>query len=278
VFLYTDVFQDASGCDQSDQLYRYFLRTLSKEQRTEFERHLSSCESCMSRLIQLSESERVAEQTIMDAGKSDHAYDLVRSKIQEALRRKYGGVSVPPPNRTFRKMIYLNAALLFAIALLIYPAYRSTVLDRQLKQLQHEFNVKQQRDRTTPPEEEPVIPNQPEVSPMLSHAKIYQLHLRRGGEENKIELLFDKVNQSFTLIFAVPPNNFDSYGSRIVRNERVVWESKVPATANKNPQLISVQLSAADLQDGEYTLQILGRSAERQTSFSPYKLMVRSVD
>lgn len=172
-------------------------------------------------------------------------------------------------------MIYLNAFLLVVIAVLIYPAYRSTVLDGQLEQLQN--NAKPLKDRTTPRIEGPAIPGRPEAAPMLSHAKIYQLHLRRGsGDENEIELAFDEVSQSYTLIFAVPPNDFDSFEVGIVRNGRVVWRSNVRATRKNGSQLISVQLKAPYFQDGQYSLQILGRSAQQQTKFQPYKLIVRT--
>ena len=275
VFSYRDVFGNSPGCDQTDQVYRYFLRALPDEQRTTFEKHLSSCEPCMQLLIELSESENLAEKTVMDASKSDRAFEQVRVKIQERLKTKYGGVADAPPNRTYRKLIFLNAALLVAIAVLIYPAYRSTVLEDQLHRLQSELHSKQPGEQTKLPEPETAIPNSSEIVPNVSHAKIYRVHLQRGGtEENRIEVIFDKANQSYTLIFAVPPD-YDSYGVSIIQKERVVWHSNVQATARNASQLFSIQLNAAYFEAGEYSIQILGQSADGETKFQPYKLTVR---
>ena len=274
LFSYSDVFQNSPGCDQTDQLYRYFLRTLPDEQRTTFENHLSSCEPCMQLLMQLSESENLAEKTVMDASKSDRAFEQVRVKIQERLKTKYCGVSEARPNRTYRGLIFLNATLLVAIAILIYPAYRSTVLDQQLQQLQSELHSKQLPDQTTTPQPEPTAASQPEKAPTLSQAKIYRLHLRRENtEQNKIDIVFDQSNESYTLIFAVPPD-YDSYALDIVQRDRVVWHSNLRATANHPSRLISVQLNAAYFEAGEYSIQILGQSADGETKFQPYTLLV----
>ena len=71
------------------------------------------------------------------------------------------------------------------------------------------------------------------------------------------------------------PPDYDSYEFEIIQRDRVVWHSNVRAAANHPSRLVSVQLNAAYFEAGEYSIQILGQSADGETKFQPYTLSVR---
>src|SRR5262245_25424247 len=145
-FQYHEIFGKETNCDRTNSLHQYFEGTLPENQQKEFRKHLADCDSCAKLLAELQEAETAAHDTILDANQADKIFSQNRASFQEQLKEKYGVVTLPP-KWNFRIPNYASAMLMVLIAVLIYPAYRSFVLDQQVTQLTEELN----RERNNKP-------------------------------------------------------------------------------------------------------------------------------
>jgi hypothetical protein len=272
-YSFHDVFGTSENCDQAETLYEYFQDSLSKKDQEKFEQHLGDCSICAQMLSQLSESVRVTDRTVLDAEKADKIFRQNRVQIEEMLNQKYGtGSPLVPVARKFRLPANVNAMLVLLVFLLIYPSYRSFVLEREVTRLQHEIaNLPKQ---TAAPQVKPLGPvvSQP-PEPVLSPSLVFPVRAERDAEQKTIRITFDE-NQTFALLFSLPADNFDRYVLEIDRQNRNIWRKEIPALHDVTSHLISITLHSGYFQQGEYQLYISGKEGANTTQLAIYKLII----
>jgi hypothetical protein len=194
-------------------------------------------------------------------------------QIEEILNKKYGtGSSVVPVAWKFRLPVYANAMLVLLVVLLIYPSYRSFVLEREVTRLRHELaNLPRQTAPQTPQRKppEPAVsqPSEPVISPSL----VFSVRAARTAEQKTIRLNFDE-NQTLALLFTLP-DNFDRYVLEIDIQNRNIWRKEIQAVPGEASQLISVTLHSGYFQKDEHQLEISGLNGARMTQLAVYKLI-----
>jgi hypothetical protein len=272
-YSFHDVFSTKENCGQTETLYEYFQELLSKEDQERFEQHLAGCSICAQTLSELSESERVTDRTVLDAEKADKIFRQNRVQIEEMLNKKYGtGSPVAPVAWKFRLPVYANATLVLLVGLLIYPSYRSFVLEREVTRLQHEIaNLPKQTQAPQVNPVEPVVSQPPE--PVVSPSLVFAIRAERDTEQKTIRIPFED-NQSFTLLFSLPSDNFDRYVLEIDRKNRNIWRKEIRAVRDEASQLISVTVHSEYFQEGEHQLRITGKQGARMIKLTGFKLMI----
>jgi hypothetical protein len=220
----------------------------------------------------LEEAKLVQENIVLDAEKAAKIFSQNREKLEALLDQRYGSHPVSPKMffERFRFPAYVNAMMLLLIGLLIYPSYRSFVLDHQVARLQGELSLEKDRNKqktVAPVQVEEPRMNEPAVSPSL----VYPVRTERSTEEKTIRLKFSEAQKSFTLVFSVPVEEFKGYFFEISQNHQTVWQSAMPIQSG----LISLNLHSGYLSRGEYTLTIYGVSGEKKTSLTTYKLLIQ---
>jgi hypothetical protein len=265
-FTFTEIFTTETSCDRSDRLYANFQGLLSPEEQEAFEKHLSTCTTCTKLLAELEESKLAAENTVLDAEQADRIFRINRSKIEDRLNRRFGiqQRTIPWMER-LRFPAYLNAMMLVALAILIYPAYRGFVLDQQVARLQGELTV--EKARQPKPGVAPV-PNPPE--PAVSPSFVYSVRNERGANENTIRIAFTETQKTFTLVFSVQAEEYTGILLEISQSTKTVWQSKSPLKSN----LVSLNIHANDFSPGAYTLNIYGVSGSDKSQITTYKLLI----
>ena len=272
-YSFQDVFKTKESCDQTEILYEYFQDSLSKEAQERFEQHLAGCSICAQNLAELSESEREMERTILDAEKADRIFRKNRVQIEEMLNKKYGASSPSVPVAwKFRLPVYANAMLVLLLVLLIYPSYRSFVLEREVTKLRQELanrpkQTAPQTPQRKPPEPAVSQPSEPVISPSL----VFSVRAARTAEQKAIRINFDE-NQTLALLFTLP-ENFDRYVLEIERQNRNIWRKEIQAVPGEASQLISVTLHSGYFQKDEHQLKISGLKGARMTQLAVYKLI-----
>jgi len=269
-FRFQDIFGSEENCDRTDTMYQYFEGSLSKNDQEEFRTHLKDCDNCSGLLAELQEAESAGQNTILDATKADKIFSENRTKIQHWLNEKYPVSTLPPPRWNFRIPAYANAMLIFLIVILAYPAYRSFILERQVtelsEELSHQKNITTQQKPVDHPQ--PLIA-EPEVSPSL----LYPVRVERDTAANTIRVSFEK-NRTFTVLFSLPPEDFQNYTVEIMKENQTIWQSQVAAFGGEPSKLISVQLHKEYFQEGKYDLKIFGNGGETKTLLSQFKLII----
>ena len=271
-YSFHDVFSTKENCDQTEILYEYFQDSLSKEDQEKFEQHLAGCPVCAQMLSELSESDRVLDRTVLDAEKADKIFGQNRVQIEEMLNKKYGtGSPVVPVTWKFRLPVYANAMLVLLVVLLIYPSYRSFVLEREVTRLQHE--IANQPKQTSAPQRKPVAPVVSQSSePVVSPSLVFPVRVERDAEQKTIRITFDE-NQTFALLFSLPSDNFDRYVLEIDRQNRNIWRKEIQAVPGEASQLTSVTLHSSYFQKDEHQLRISGLKGAKITQLNVYKLI-----
>lgn len=258
-FSFDDIFLEAS-CDRRDSLYEYFQGILSERHPEEFLKHLSACATCTRLLAELEESKLAAENTVLDVEQADRLFRQNRVKIEDRLNQKFGIQQRPVLLRDlFRFPAYVNVMMIVLVAVLIYPSYRSFVLDQQVAQLRGELATEKARMP-----EKMVVPQT--IGPSVSAALVYPVRNERDPEQKTIRI----TQKDSTLVFSIPSEEFEGYLIAVSRNGQLIWQSKSPVKSN----LLSLTLHANDFPSGSYVLTVYGMAAEKKTSLTMYKLLI----
>jgi hypothetical protein len=269
-FRFHDVFGKEKDCGRTDTLYQYIEGSLSKSEQEEFQTHLRDCDNCSALLAELQEGESVGQNMVLDARKADKIFSENRTKIQHWLNDKYRVSTLPPPLWNFRIPAYANAMLILLIAILAFPAYQSFVLKQQVTQLTDELDRQRiSRPQQKPPDHTQPLVTEPEVSPSL----LYPVRVERDTAAKTISISFEK-NGTFTVLFSLPPEDFQNYTVEILKESQTIWQSQVTAFVGEPSKLISVQLHKEYFQEGKYDLKIFGNHGETKTLLSQFKLII----
>lgn len=277
-FSFTEVFQNSNHCYRETDVHRYFEGRLSAEDERSFEQHLASCDDCAGKLAALQTVEQAAENTVLDSDQANRIFSKNRTRLQAALDVKYpvGMSTAPSFFGAFRLPPYANALLMLLVAVLVYPAYRSFVLDSQLERTQGELAAEKSK---TPPlnlnskelqglKEE----NRRLTEPSLSGSAVYSARPERDADQKMITVRLTDRDPNFNLVFALPPADFESYAVDIAQGSSTVWQKQIPSEATGG--LISVYLQASSIKPGNYVLRIKGLKGGQSNDVAEYKLKV----
>jgi hypothetical protein len=270
-FRFHDVFSKEEDCNRTDSMYQYFDGFLSQNEQEQFRKHLQDCDKCSGLLVELQEAESAGLNTVLDATKADKIFSENRTKIQNWLNEKYHVAKLPQPIWNFRIPSYANAMLIVLIAILAFPAYQSFVLKQQVTQLtevlDREKSIRPHQQK--PPDRTQPSVTEPEVSPSL----LYPARIERDTATKAISVSFEK-NQTFTLLFSLPPEDLQNYSVEIQKQDQTIWQNQMAASGDESSRLISVQLHKEFFQEGKYELKIYGNNGETKTLLSQFKLTI----
>lgn len=192
---------------------------------------------------------------------------------QDRANSNYGTISTKVPVAwKFRVPTYANAMLVLLVVLLIYPSYRSFVLDREVTKLRDELaNLPRQTMAPEAPRVKPAVsqPSEPVVSPSF----VIPVRAEREAQQETIRISFDE-NQTRALILSWPSDNYDRYVLEMNRQNRNIWRQEIGAISDETSQLTSVTLHSGYFPEGEYQLKISGKQREIVTQLAVYKVMV----
>ncbi len=295
-FSFHDIFPDADfSCNREEEVFQYFQQLLSNKDAEIFEQHLKTCSLCAGRLADLHEALEAGESTSIDARKADQIFQQNLAKLQDRL----GGLSREshqtkiysiPSSSGFRIPAYVNLILIGLVASLIYPSYKSFVLDKEVSNLKDELN--QERSKKIPSQE----PNYEElkqnyekqiqslneererlVQPDLSASAVYSVRSERGGETQTIPVRFSDNSNKFTLVFSVQNADFKSYVVEILQNGNTLWRDEINLMdqATAEGSLISVILKSETLAEGNYKLKVSGKGTAEPVTLNEYRLTVK---
>jgi hypothetical protein len=265
-FHFQDVFGKETNCDRTNTLYEYFEGVLPQNEQSDFQKHLLDCDPCAKLLAELHEASAAAQNTLLDAHQADRIFSENRAKIQKRLTEKYPAV-ILPKSWNFRIPVYANAMLIVVIGLLVYPAYRSFVLNQEVVQLNDQLNdLKSQK--------KPPANTQPaNVEPVISPSLLYSARIERDTSAKTIRIDFKK-SLTFTLLFSLPPEDFQNYSVEIIRENQNIWQNQISAVGEDSSQLISIQLQKEYFQQGKYDLKIYGNREQTKTLLSQFELTI----
>lgn len=298
-FSFDELFEnEGNNCEFEERgLFEYLEQQLPEKDRIRFEQHLVSCTSCSTKLAELQEIETAGLETQLDSAISENILSQNRAKIQIYLDQKYPSTkarrvqSESVLSRLFRAFTlpgYANAMVVALLLVLLYPAYKSMDLNREVGRLQSELNVEKEKKAISPQHlsvdieayEKQIrdLQNQQRalLEPSVSPSAVYSARPERAGETDTIDVHFSEKEKSFSLLFTLPPS-YDSYMVQILQNEKPIWQNEFrPGTSTDSaPALISVNLQAGFFQEGSYHLQLLGMSKTGRTALATYRLKVR---
>ena len=271
-FSYEEIFDHSSNCSHKETAFRYFERTLTREEEQQFENHLKECASCGALLAGLQESETSASATILDATKADQIFDINRRKLEQRLgyrtqeRRLYTGFT---PSR------YLHVLMPVLIVVLLFSLYRNYMLQNEISGLtdqvqQQKEQFLRQKAAPTPP----VMQQNQKVEPDISATAIYPVRMERSAGI-PIRLLFDNAARSRAMVFALPSIDYAQYHLKLEQNGAMIWERTVDRVMlDSSSPLISVRFDADFLKSGEYLLTIVGRDENKETTIGKYPITV----
>jgi Putative zinc-finger len=271
-FSYQDVFPEKSSeCNRQDDVFRYFENLLSEDDARSFEQHLMDCSSCDGLLAQLDETNRAAEATMIDASKADEIFGKTRKKLEDRLGVRSTVIHIPQPARSFHIPAYVNILLIGLVAALIYPSYKSLVLDNEVTELKKELSAEKSKGGIPQQEIEALKQNYEKqiqslneersklLQPDLSGSAVYAVRTERSASTQVINVPFGK-QQTFNLVFSVPAGDFKSYLVEISDDGKQIWQNEITVTpqADSPSALISINLKADYIKDGVYRLKISG--------------------
>jgi hypothetical protein len=291
-FSFQDVFPDADfSCNREEEVFQYFQRLLSDKDTEAFELHLKNCPLCASRLADLYEANEAGESTSIDARKAEEIFQKTLTKLQDRLGVTTENTKLYAlPSTRFTVPAYVNLILIGLVAALIYPSYKSYVLDKEVSKLQDELTI--ERSKNVPPpavnyeemkknyEEQIQSLNEEREKlsrPDLSGSAVYSIRSERGSEKETIPVQFNENSKAFTLVFSVQNADFKTYLVEILQNEQPVWQDDISLTDQVASQgsLISIILKSESLKDGNYKLRISGNTKTGSVVLNEFKLQVK---
>src|SRR5262245_61980555 len=270
-FTYQDVFPEGSNCNRHDDVFRYFEKLLSEDEARTFEEHLKDCSHCGSLLAELDETSRAAEATMIDAGRAEQIFSQTRKKLEDRLGVPSNAVHIPPPARSFHIPAYVNILLIGLVAALIYPSYKSFVLDNEVTELKKELAAEKSKSGVPQQDIEALKQNYEKqiqdlndersklLQPDLSGSAVYAVRNERSANSQTITVPFGK-QQTFNLVFSVPAGDFKNYLVEIFDDGKQTWQNEITVTPQPDSPsaLISINLKSDYLKDGVYRLKISG--------------------
>jgi hypothetical protein len=291
-FSFQDVFSDADySCNREEEVFQYFQRLLSDKDTEAFEQHLKNCPLCASRLADLYEANEAGESTSIDARKADEIFQKTLIRLQDRLGGTPENTKLYAlPSTRFAIPAYVNLILIGLVAALIYPSYKSVVLDKEVSKLQDELTI--ERSKNVPP---PAV-NYEEMKknyeqqiqslseereklsqPDLSGSAVYSIRSERGSEKETIPIQFNENSKAFTLVFSVQNGDFNTYVVEIMQNEQTVWQDEISLKDQTASQgsLISITLKSESIKEGNYKLRISGKNNSVPAVLNEFKLQVK---
>jgi hypothetical protein len=271
-FSYQDVFPEkGSECNRQDVVFRYFENLLSDDEARSLEQHLKDCSSCAGLLVDLDETNRASEATMIDASKADQIFSQTRPKLEERLGIPSRALHIPQPERRFHIPAYVNILLIGLVAALIYPSYKSFVLNNEVTELKKELSAEKSKSGIPQQEIESLKQNYEKqieslndersklLQPDLSGSAVYAVRTERSASSQVINVPFGK-QQTFNLVFSVPAADFKSYLVEISDDGKQIWQNEITVIpqADSPSALISINLKADYIRDGVYRLKISG--------------------
>jgi len=271
-FSYQDVFPEKSSeCNRQDDVFRYFENLLSDNEALSFEQHIMNCSGCAGLLAELDETNRAAEATMIDASKADEIFGKTRKKLEDRLGVRSNVIHIPQPARSFHIPAYVNILLIGLVAALIYPSYKSLVLNSEVTELKKELSAEKSKGGTPQQEIEALKQNyerqiqslneerSKSLQPDLSGSAVYAVRTERSASAQVINVPFGK-QQTFNLVFSVPAGDFKRYLVEISDDGKQIWQNEITVTpqADSPSALISINLKADYIKDGVYRLKISG--------------------
>lgn len=288
-FKFQDVFPGTgSECNRQDDVFRYFENLQSQGESRSFEQHLKDCTCCAGLLANLDETNCAAEATMIDASKADQIFSQTRAKLEDHLGVRSPLIHIPPPARSFHIPAYMNLLLIGLVAALIYPSYKSFVLNNEVTELKKELSAEKSKPVGIPKQEieslklnyEKQIQTLNEersrlMQPDLSGSAVYAVRTERSASNQTINVPFG-TQQTFNLVFSVP-GDFKSYLVEISDDVKQVWHKEITVTPQTDSPsaLISINLKTDYLKDGAYRLRISGiDSKNNPMQLDEFKLRV----
>jgi hypothetical protein len=292
-FSFQDVFPDADfSCNREDDVFQYFQQLFSEKDAEVFEQHLKVCPLCASRLADLHEAAAAGESTVIDARKADQIFQQNLVKLQRHLGGKAEEptkIYSVPSTTTFRIPAYVNVILIGLVGALIYPSYKSFVLDKEVSSLKEE--LKQERSKKTESPESNIAEIKRDyekqiqslneerdklVQPDLSGSAVYSVRSERGGDTQTIPVRFSDKQKAFTLVFSVQNTDFKTYVVEILQNGNIFWQDEMSLLDQTTAEgsLISVILKSDSLPEGNYKLKISGKGTAEPIKLNEYRLTV----
>lgn len=272
-FTFDEVFGENPTCERQTELFRYFEGRLPADAEKTYHQHLAGCSTCAGRLAELQLEQKATEGLSLDPEQTKRIFNANRVRLTAALDVKYPGEQRVNFWQSFRLPAYANAMLMIVIAVLIYPAYRSFVLERDLTlartQLtdQESANVRNAGEIQRLNEEKQAL-----AQPSLSGSAIYAARRERDAGQQKIDVQFNSQQRSFNLVFALPPEAMQFCVVDIVSGSKILWHSETPIEG-MNPT-VSVHLESAFFAPGDYLLRISGKNGSAVDGITEYKLKI----
>jgi hypothetical protein len=289
-FTYQDVFPETnSECNRQNDVFRYFENLLPQDEARSFEEHLTDCFHCAGLLADLDDTNRAADATMIDAGKADQIFSQTRARLEDRLGvRSRTPLHIPPPAKSFHIPAYMNLLLIGLVAALIYPSYKSFVLNNEVTELKKELSAEksksvgvsqQQVDALKQNYEKQIQSLNEERSQMsqpdLSGSAVYAVRTERSASNETINVSFG-TQQTFNVVFSVPAD-FKIYAVEILDDGNQIWQRgiTVQPQADSPSALISINLKADYFKDGVYRLKISGLDKQNNsTQLDEFKLKV----
>jgi hypothetical protein len=271
-FTYQDIFPETgSECNRQNDVFRYFENLVSEDEAKTVENHLMECSCCTGRLADLTETHEAAEATMIDAGKADQIFSQTKAKLEDRLGVRSRTLHIPPPARSFHIPAYVNILLIGLVAALIYPSYKSFVLNNEVTELKKELSAEKSKSGIPQQEIESLKQNYEKqieslndersklLQPDLSGSAVYAVRTERSASSQVINVPFGK-QQTFNLVFSVPAADFKSYLVEISDDGKQIWQNEITVIpqADSPSALISINLKADYIRDGVYRLKISG--------------------
>ena len=294
-FTFQEIFPDTDfSCDREDEAFQYFQQLLSEKDAEIFEQHLKTCSRCTSRLADLYEAAEAGASTAIDARKADEIFQNTLTKLHDRL-----GVTSTPKlspaiyaqsQSRFRIPAYVNLILVGLVALLIYPSYKSFVLDDEIAKLQSELNQERSKPVADPgPNIAELKKNyekeiqrlnaerEKSLEPDLAGSAVYSVRSERGSDLETIQVNFSENRTAHALVFSVQNTDFKNYVVEILQDGKAVWQDQINLIDQGTAEgsLISITLKAASLKEGNYRLKISGAGPAGPTPLSEYRLQVK---
>ena len=273
-FTFDEVFGDTT-CDRQDELFKYFEQRLPADAEKTFQKHITGCYSCARRLAELQQEQQAAQGISLDPEQSQRIFKVNRIRLQAVLDVKFPGKLPAGVGfwQSFRLPAYANAMLLIVLAVLIYPAYRSFNLDRDLNLARTQLTEEQSENVRNAGEIQRLNDEKLALAkPSLSGSAIYAARRERDTEQQKIDVHFNSQQRSFNLVFALPPEAMQSCVVEIVNGSNVLWHEET-AVDGANP-MVSIHLESTFFEPGEYLLRVSAKNGNAVNTLTEYKLKI----
>ncbi len=242
-FFYSDLFDEAGGCDHDEEVLLYFQRLISAEKKERFEQHLKECSICSASLLELEEMEAAPELDRVSA-EEEEFFRINRKRLRESVQEEFGRRRTTSPwfARTFSFPLAVNAVMISLILLLLYPAYQFFL-------------------------GKPQVSTNPELTPTV----ILPIKLQRSAQMETLELTFNKDQRSASIIFSLPLVDYSSFVVEISKAGKPVWQKEIHPKDSR----ISLILYRDYFESGDFQLTVFGLSQTSKILLSKFSLNVR---